>query len=134
MLKAKQVCEGAGATGLAAVLANPEFFRGRKVAIPLSGGNINARILANTILRSLLRDGRILRLIFQIPDRPGILADIAKRIGEHGGNVIEVSHHRLFASPSVQTAELVIMIEARDTNHATEIEKELSEHYITRRD
>lgn len=132
--KAKQVCEGAGATGLAAVLANPEFFRGRKVAIPLSGGNINARILANTILRSLLRDGRILRLIFQIPDRPGILADIAKRIGEHGGNVIEVSHHRLFASPSVQTAELVIMIEARDTNHATEIEKELSEHYITRRD
>nr|WP_294916463.1 threonine ammonia-lyase [uncultured Neokomagataea sp.] len=132
--KAKQVCEGAGATGLAAILANPEFFHGRKIAIPLSGGNINARILANTILRSLLRDGRILRLVFQIPDRPGILADIAQRIGEHGGNVIEVSHHRLFAAPSVQTAELVVMIEARDTHHATEIEKELSEHYITRRD
>ncbi|MBS1019739.1 threonine ammonia-lyase [Gluconobacter cerinus] len=132
--KAKQVCEGAGATGLAAVLANPEMFKGRKVALPLSGGNINARILANTILRSLLRDGRILRLIFQIPDRPGMLADISARIGNYGGNIIEVSHHRLFASPSVQTAELVVMIEARDTQHATQIETDLARHYIVRRD
>ncbi|GBR19748.1 threonine ammonia-lyase [Gluconobacter japonicus] len=132
--KAKQVCEGAGATGLAAVIANPELFKGRKVALPLSGGNINARILANTILRSLLRDGRILRLIFQIPDRPGMLADISARIGNYGGNIIEVSHHRLFASPSVQTAELVVMIEARDTEHAKQIETDLSRHYIVRRD
>ncbi|EHH67212.1 threonine ammonia-lyase [Gluconobacter morbifer] len=132
--KAKQVCEGAGATGLAAVLANPDLFKGRKIALPLSGGNINARILANTILRSLLRDGRILRLIFQIPDRPGTLADISARIGSYGGNIIEVSHHRLFASPSVQTAELVVMVEARDTAHAHQIETDLARHYIVRRD
>ncbi|WP_225198454.1 threonine ammonia-lyase [Gluconobacter oxydans] len=132
--KAKQVCEGAGATGLAAVLAYPELFRGRRVALPLSGGNINARILANTILRSLLRDGRILRLIFQIPDRPGMLADISARIGNYGGNIIEVSHHRLFASPSVQTAELLVMVEARDTEHAHQIETDLARHYIVRRD
>ncbi|QDH16433.1 threonine ammonia-lyase [Swingsia samuiensis] len=132
--KAKQVCEGAGATGLAAVLAYPELFKGKKVALPISGGNINARILANTILRSLLRDGRILRLIFQIPDRPGTLADISTRIGHYGGNIIEVYHHRLFAAPSVQTAELVVMIEARDTQHAKKIETDLARHYIVRRD
>ena len=132
--KAKQVCEGAGASGLAAILANPELFAGKRVALPLTGGNINARILANTVLRSLLRDGRILRLIFQIPDRPGMLADISTRIGGYGGNIIEVSHHRLFASPSVQTAELVVMIEARDTQHAQQIETDLARHYIVCRD
>ncbi|QHI95859.1 threonine ammonia-lyase [Aristophania vespae] len=131
--KARQVCEGAGAAPLAGLLANKALFEGKKVALPLSGGNINARILSHVILRSLLREGRILRLIFQIPDRPGLLADISKRIGDYGGNIIEVSHHRLFAAPSVQTAELVVMIEARDTDHARDIEAELSRHFnVTR--
>ncbi|MXV44789.1 threonine ammonia-lyase [Saccharibacter sp. 17.LH.SD] len=132
--KARQVCEGAGAAPLAALIANQERFKGLNVGFPLSGGNINARILANVILRSLLRDGRILRLIFQIPDRPGLLADISQKIGDFGGNIIEVSHHRLFASPSVQTAELVVMIEARDTEHALQIEHELALHYDVKRD
>ena len=132
--KARQVGEGAGATPLAAILAHHDFFKGKKVGFPISGGNINARILAHVILRSLLRDGRILRLIFQIPDRPGLLAAISEKIGSYGGNIIEVSHHRLFAAPSVQTAELVVMIEARDTEHALEIERELSRHYHVERD
>lgn len=132
--KARQVGEGAGAAPLAAILAHHDFFKGKKVGFPISGGNINARILAHVILRSLLRDGRILRLVFQIPDRPGLLADISEKIGSYGGNIIEVSHHRLFAAPSVQTAELVIMIEARDTEHALDIERELSQHYTVQRD
>ena len=57
-------------------------------------------ILSNVLLRDLLRDGRILRLHLQIPDRPGVLADIAGKIGSSGGNIIEVSHQRLFASSS----------------------------------
>jgi len=74
---AKTVAEGAGAAGLAALLAYPERFRGKKVGIAVTGGNIDARILSNVLLRDLLRDGRLLRLHLQIPDRPGVLADIA---------------------------------------------------------
>jgi threonine dehydratase len=72
-------------------------------------------------LRNLLRDGRLLRLHLDIPDRPGVLADIATRVAEAGGNVIEVSHQRLFAAPSVQTAELELMVEVRDRTQADAI-------------
>ena len=130
---AKQVSEGAGAASLAAILSNPASFRGRRVAIPICGGNIDSRILANTLLRSLLRDGRLLRLFMQIPDRPGVLADIATIISESGGNIIEVLHQRLFAALSVQTTELEIMLEARDPQHAEQIASRLGEHYIVRR-
>ena len=130
---AKVVAEGAGAAGLAAVLTYPERFTGRRVGIPVCGGNIDARILSNVLLRNLLRDGRLLRLHMQIPDRPGVLADIAGRIGGSGGNIIEVSHQRLFASASVQAAELEVMVEARDTAHAELIMDALSQAYVVRR-
>ena len=130
---AKQVSEGAGATALAAVLTYPELFRGKRVALPITGGNIDSRILANTLLRSLLRDGRLLCLKMEIPDRPGVLADISRRIGDAGGNIIEVSHQRLFTTPSVQAAELEVMIEARDPDHARALEAELAKTYIVRR-
>jgi threonine dehydratase len=118
---AKVVAEGAGAAGVAALLAFPERFAGRRVGTPICGGNIDARVLANVLLRNLLRDGRLLRLMLEIPDRPGVLADIAGRIGQAGGNIIEVSHQRLFASPSVQAAQLEVMFEARDAEHGAEI-------------
>ena len=130
---AKTVAEGAGAAGLAALLAFPERFAGRNVGIPVCGGNIDARILSNVLLRNLLRDGRLLRLHMQIPDRPGVLADIAGRIGGSGGNIIEVSHQRLFATESVQAAELEVMVEARDTDHAHEIMDSLATAYVVRR-
>ena len=130
---AKTVAEGAGAIGLAALLAHPEHFRGKKVGIAVTGGNIDARILSNVLLRDLLRDGRLLRLHLQIPDRPGVLADIAGRIGDFGGNIIEVSHQRLFAAASVQAAELEIMVEARDPRHANDIVEGLERNYIVRR-
>ncbi len=118
---AKVVAEGAGAAALAAVLAFPERFAGRCVGIPVCGGNIDARILSNVLLRNLLRDGRLLRLHLDIPDRPGVLADIATRVAQAGGNVIEVSHQRLFAAPSVQSAELELMVEVRDAVQANAI-------------
>jgi len=130
---AKQVAEGAGAAGLAAVLAFPERFVGKKIGISLCGANIDPRILANTLMRNLLRDGRLLRVVLEMPDRPGMLADIATRIGNRGGNIIEVAHHRLFSSPSVQDAQLEIMIEARDAAHGQAIETALSEAFTLRR-
>ena len=131
---AKLVAEGAGAAGLAAILAFPERFAGRAVGTVICGGNIDARILANVLLRNLLRDGRILRLHLDIPDRPGVLADIATRVAAAGGNVIEVSHQRLFAAPSVQSAELELMIEVRDTAQGNAIVAALEAgRYVVRR-
>ncbi|MGC9269157.1 threonine ammonia-lyase [Acidiphilium sp.] len=129
----KLVAEGAGAAGLAAVLTYPERFAGRTVALPICGGNIDSRTLANTLLRNLLRDGRILKILMEIPDRPGVLADISARIGNHGGNIIEVVHQRLFASPTVQAAHLEIMIEARDAEHGNAIVAVLEEVYTVKR-
>jgi threonine dehydratase len=129
---AKTVAEGAGAAGVDALLTFPERFRGKKVGVAITGGNIDARILSNVLLRDLLRDGRLLRLHLQIPDRPGVLADIAGKIGNSGGNIIEVSHQRLFASSSVQAAELEVMVEARDKLHADAIVEALEQTYIVR--
>jgi len=131
--EAKTVAEGAGAVGIAALLSFPERFAGRSVGVPICGGNIDARILSNVLLRNLLRDGRLLRLHMQIPDRPGVLADIAGRIGGSGGNIIEVDHHRLFAAESVQAAELEVMVEARDPEHARAIVEALEPNYVVRR-
>ncbi len=131
---AKIVAEGAGAAGVAALLTFPERVpRQARSASPSAGGNIDARILSNVLLRNLLRDGRLLRLHLQIPDRPGVLADIAGKIGNSGGNIIEVSHQRLFASASVQAAELEVMVEARDPAHADAIVSALETAYVVRR-
>ena len=130
---AKQVAEGAGAMGVGALLAHPERFAGLRVGTPVCGGNIDGRILANVLLRGLLRDGRLLRLTMDIPDRPGVLADIAGIIGTSGGNIIEVVHQRLFDAPSVQAAELELMIEARDPIHAQTIVAALEDRYVVRR-
>ncbi|MGK7863990.1 threonine ammonia-lyase [Falsiroseomonas sp. E2-1-a4] len=131
---AKVVAEGAGAAGLAALLAHPERFAGRTIGIPICGGNIDARALSNVLLRQLLRDGRILRLHFDIPDRPGMLADIAARISALGGNVIEVNHQQLFGAPTVQSTELYLMVEVRDGTQGNAIIAALqAADYVVRR-
>ncbi len=130
---AKVVAEGAGAACVGALLAYTEHFRDRRVGVAITGGNIDARILSNVLLRNLLRDGRLLRLHLQIPDRPGVLADIAGKIGDTGGNIIEVSHQRLFAASSVQAAELEVMVEARDPAHADTILEALEQAHVVRR-
>jgi threonine dehydratase len=130
---AKVVAEGAGAAGLAGLLAHRGRFAGKRVGLVICGGNIDARILAKVLLRGLLRDGRLLRLHMDIPDRPGVLADIAARIGGCRGNILEVNHQRLFASPTVQSAQLEVLVEARDPAHAAEIQAALAESYTVTR-
>ncbi len=129
----KIVAEGAGAAALAAVLTFPQRFAGRRLALPICGGNIDTRVLANTLLRNLMRDGRIVKVLMEIPDRPGVLADIAARIGDQGGNIIEVVHQRQFASPTVQAAHLEVMFEARDAAHGRSITEALEAAYTVRR-
>lgn len=117
----KTLAEGAGAAGLAAVLADPAHFRGRKVGLILCGGNIDPRILASVILRELEREQRIVNLRIQIDDRPGMLGKIATLLGRHGANILEVSHRRMFLDIPAKGAELEIMIETRDGRHAEQI-------------
>jgi threonine dehydratase len=121
----KTVIEGAAAAGFAAVLKNPELFRGRKVGLVLSGGNIDMRMLSNVILRELTREGRILSLDVAIADQPGALSRVAALVGEAGGNILEVSHNRMMSGLSAKSATLGMVIEARDAEHAAEIRTRL---------
>jgi threonine dehydratase len=126
----KTVTEGAGATGLAALLAYPELFTGRKVGLVLSGGNIDTRLLASVLLRGLVRDGRIVRLRLMIGDAPGQLARVATVIGKSGGNIVEVQHQRLFGVVAKAT-ELDVTVETRDRNHFKELVSALNTEGFT---
>ncbi len=110
----KTVVEGAGAAGLAAVLANREMFAGRKVGIVLCGGNIDTRLLANVLLRDLARSGRLARLRLSMQDRPGALYKVAKIFHEHNVNIIEVWHQRIFTTLPAKGLVTDIECEARD--------------------
>jgi threonine dehydratase len=117
----KTMAEGAGAAGLAAMLAEPARFAGRKVGLVLCGGNIDPRILASIMVRELERDNRIVSFRLTIPDRPGILGQISSRLGELGANILGVDHHRLFLDVPAKGAKLDITMETRDGAHAEEI-------------
>ncbi len=117
----KLVAEGAAGAALAVIEKNIEHFKGRKVGLVLSGGNIDSRILSTLILRGMVRDGRITRLRFEIDDTPGQLADISRIIGESGANVVEVIHQRMMQTVPLKRAELDVVIEARDKAHVQEI-------------
>jgi threonine dehydratase len=117
----KTVAEGAGAAGLAALLEHPAAFRGRRVGIPLCGGNIDTRVLAAVLMRGLVRDGRLVRLRVTMPDISGNLARVATVIGEAGGNIVEVQHQRLFGTTSVKSPEVEFLIETRDRAHSEAI-------------
>ena len=113
----KLVVEGAGAAGLAAVLAAPERFRGRRVGIVITGGNMDSRLLASILMRGLVREGRLVRLRCELPDVPGALSRLSGVIGKHAGNIVEVHHQRLFHDTSVKRAELDVVVETQNRRH-----------------
>ncbi len=117
----KTVAEGAGAAGLAALLTAPERFKGRRVGLILSGGNIDPRILASITVRELEREDRIVSFRLTLPDRPGVLGLIATRLGELDANILEVDHKRLFLDVPAKGARLDVTVETRDRAHVEEI-------------
>jgi threonine dehydratase len=121
----KTIAEGAGAASLAALLAYPERFRGKKCGLILCGGNIDTRLLASVLTRELVRAQRLVSLRIIGDDRPGLLATVSRVIGEMGGNIIEVAHNRLALDVPAKGAEFDIMIETRDAQHTQEIMDEL---------
>ena len=121
----KTVVEGAGAAGLAAVMADGQRFRGRRVGLILSGGNIDSRLLASVLTRELAREGRLTQLWLDIADRPGQLAMVAAVLGEAGANIIEVSHQRTFCDIPAKATLLHLVIETRDSAHRDQVMERL---------
>lgn len=116
----KTVVEGAGAAGLAAMLAHPEMFRGRTVGLVLCGGNIDTRLLASVLTRELAREGRLSQLAIDLVDRPGQLAAVATLLGKAGANIVEVSHQQTFSALPAKATLLEVVIETRDREHLDE--------------
>ena len=123
----KTMAEGAGAAGLAAMLASPQRFAGRRVGLILCGGNIDPRIAASIMVRELERENRIVSFRLTISDRPGVLGQIATKLGTLGANILEVDHRRLFLDVPAKGTRLDVTIETRDAAHADEIALALSE-------
>jgi threonine dehydratase len=133
----KTVTEGAGAAGLAAILANQKRFQGRAVGLVLTGGNIDARLLAGVLTRQLAREGRLSQLRFDIVDRPGQLEAVVAVLSKTGANIVEVSHQRIFTDLPAKAVLLEVVIETRDRSHlastiaalrAANIDVEVGEH------
>ncbi|NWN83238.1 MAG: pyridoxal-phosphate dependent enzyme, partial [Halomonas sp.] len=117
----KSVAEGAGAAGLAAVLSDPERYRGRKVGLVLCGGNIDMLALSSVIQRGLVRSGRIVRVRVAIPDVPGALAELTRQLAEQHANVIHIAHHRTFTDLSLRSTEVEATLETLGSDHTREV-------------
>ncbi len=113
----KTVAEGAGAAGLAALIADPARFAGRNVGLILTGGNIDTRLLATVLLRDLARSGRMARLRIRLHDRPGALLAVVRLFDKHSVNVIEIYHQRVFTALPAKDAFIDVECEARDKEH-----------------
>ncbi|HLM64958.1 MAG TPA: threonine ammonia-lyase [Acidimicrobiales bacterium] len=117
----KVVTEGAGAAGIAGLLAHPARFAGTRVGTVLTGGNIDPRLLASVIMRGLIRNGRLSRLHVELPDVPGALARVSTIIGDAGANIVEVIHQRMFVDISAKSAAIEVMIETIDHDHVSRV-------------
>ena len=117
----KTVVEGAGAVGLAALLARPEKFKRRKVGLILSGGNIDLFSLSSIIQRGLVRSGRLVRLRVSVPDVPGALSEITRLLGEINANIIEIQHQRAFTNLSLRLVEVEFVLQTLGNSHINEV-------------
>lgn len=107
------VAEGAGAAAIAALLTDPDRFANKKVGAVICGGNIDARLLTNVLLRGLRREGRIGRLRIEISDQPGALGQVTAMVGKSSADIIEIAHHRLFSDAPAKSAILELVVETQ---------------------
>ncbi|OCL27019.1 threonine ammonia-lyase [Orenia metallireducens] len=119
--RAKLIVEGAGATALAAVLNNKASLQGKKIAVILSGGNIDLDMISAIISRGMMKAGRRLTFTTLLPDIPGALERLAGIIGRSGANIISVHHDRMNPDISLKQAEVKLVLETRDSAHISEV-------------
>jgi threonine dehydratase len=115
------VSEGAGAAALAAIMSHPSAFKNCRVGIVVGGGNIDSRLLSQILMRTLVLDGRMATLRIEIIDQPGVMSTLTKVIGQAGGNIMDITHHRLFIDLPVKRAEVDVLVETRNAKHVAEI-------------
>ncbi len=113
----KTVVEGAGAAGLAALLAHGDRFVGRNVGLVLCGGNIDTRLLANVLMRDLARSGRLARLKIRLQDRPGAMFNLMRVFSEQQVNIVEIHHQRIFTTSPAKGLITEVECETRDRAH-----------------
>jgi threonine dehydratase len=117
----KTLVEGAGAAGLAALIRHPERFKGKRVGLVLSGGNIDPLLLAAIIERGMVRAGRLARVRVSARDVPGSLAQITATVAEAGANVDEVHHQRAFTMLAAQNVDIELVLQTRGRAHLTAV-------------
>jgi threonine dehydratase len=117
----RTMAEGAGAAGLAAILAKPELFRNKRIGLILCGGNIDARILASVMVRELEREERVVSFRMTTTDQPGLLGRVATRIGALGANILEVNHQRLLLDVPAKGVSLDVTVETRGRAHTADL-------------
>ena len=117
----KTLVEGAGAAGLAALLRHPDQFRGKKIGLVLSGGNIDPLLLAAIIERGMVRSGRLARIRVSARDVPGVLAQITATVAGAGANIEEVHHQRAFTMLAAQNVEIEFVLQTRNQPHVEQV-------------
>ena len=133
LTEARVVVEGAGAVPLAALRESEGRFAGKRVGLVLCGSNIDPRILSSILLRGMSRAGHLASLRISITDQAGVLGRVAQAIGARGGNIVETFHQRMFRHVPVKRAELDVVVETRDRDHARQILAALEEAGFTAR-
>ena len=117
----KTVVEGAGAVGLAAVMADPAGFADQQTSLVISGGNIDMMILASILQRGMVRTGRFVRLKVEIPDVPGALGELTRLLGEFDSNIIDIAQERTFGGSSVRATLVELSLQMRGEEQVDEV-------------
>ncbi|MFN3267217.1 MAG: threonine ammonia-lyase [Deinococcales bacterium] len=126
---AKLVVEGAGAAGLAALLAGKvPYTQGQNICAVLCGGNIDANLLARVLEQVMVRQGRYVLFKLAVIDRPGALAQITDRVAESGANIIDIFHRRALWLAPLGKVGVELVLEVRDSEHGAAVQTYLEQH------
>jgi len=122
----KTVAEGAGAVGVAALLGGQLDLRGKRVAVVVSGGNIDVNLVARIIERGLVQTGRRARVFVVLPDVTGVLAALTAVVASLRANILEINHDRTFAGIELGETLIEVVIETRGPDHVREVLERLA--------
>ena len=126
MEKQKLVVEGAGAVGVAALLHNKlEFLKGKKIAIVLSGGNMDVTLLSVIIEKGLLKSHRKMNITVTLVDKPGSLMHFTKLLEDLNANIVHISYDRTSISLDYGDANVTVHMETKGKEHQREIQNVL---------
>ena len=125
--RGKLLVEGAGAVGLAAVLGGKVEAAGKRVAVVLSGGNVDTHLIARVLERGLAHAGRYLVFRVMLEDRPGQLSRLLNIVSSTDVNVLDIGHLRHAASVHLGQVEIQLTLETRNFEHTMEVRERLRE-------